>query len=54
MHTFKQIAKAATAGAAPLREQDDVVIVAGVEIACRVTLPAGQPQGAVLLLNYKF
>ncbi|MCU6498095.1 alpha/beta fold hydrolase [Rugamonas sp. A1-17] len=64
MRTLKQIAKAAfagalsmsiiapaaSAGAAPLREQDDVVTVAGVEIVCRVTLPAGRPQGAVLLL----
>lgn len=50
MRTFQQIAKAAVAGAAPLRERDDSVTVAGVEIACRLTLPAGTPQGAVLLL----
>ncbi|WP_229211696.1 MULTISPECIES: alpha/beta hydrolase [unclassified Duganella] len=57
MRTLQQIAMVAVgaltlsiASAAQLREQDDTVTVAGVEIACRLTLPAGKPQGAVLLL----
>ncbi len=48
--TLSIIAPAGNAGAAPLRERDDTVTVAGVEIACRLTFPAGAPQGAVLLL----
>lgn len=48
--TLTIVAPASGAGAAPLREQDHIVIVAGVEIACRVTLPAGTARGAVLLL----
>ncbi|OEZ60110.1 alpha/beta hydrolase [Duganella sp. HH105] len=63
MRKLQQIAKAAAAagalslsiiapaaGAAPLREQDDTVTVAGVEIACRLTFPSGPARGAVLLL----
>src|SRR5471032_975838 len=48
--TLSIIAPAGSAGAAPLREQDHTVTVAGVEIACRLTVPAGIPRGAVLLL----
>ncbi|MES2164136.1 MAG: alpha/beta hydrolase [Pseudomonadota bacterium] len=48
--TLSITAPAGSAGAAPLREQDDTVTVAGVEIACRLTFPAGAPLGAVLLL----
>lgn len=61
MRMFQQIAMAAVGaltlsivapagGAASLREQDHTVAVAGVEIACRLTFPAGIPRGAVLLL----
>jgi pimeloyl-ACP methyl ester carboxylesterase len=35
---------------AVFREEDATVTVAGVEIACRLTLPIGTPAGAVLLL----
>jgi alpha-beta hydrolase superfamily lysophospholipase len=38
------------AGAAALHEEDATVNVAGVEIACRLTLPGGTPEGVVLLL----
>lgn len=35
---------------AMFHEEDATVTVAGVEIACRLTLPGGTPEGAVLLL----
>jgi len=60
MRKLQQIAKAAAAAgtlslsilapAAPLREQDDIVTVAGVEIVCRLTVPSEPARGAVLLL----
>lgn len=37
-------------GRAAFHEEDATVTVAGVEIACRLTLPDGAPAGAVLLL----
>ncbi|MET0267881.1 MAG: alpha/beta fold hydrolase [Duganella sp.] len=40
----------AGAGAAAPEEKDATVTVAGVEIACRFTLPSGKSEGAVLLL----
>jgi pimeloyl-ACP methyl ester carboxylesterase len=38
------------AGATPPTDQDVPITVFGVEIACRLTRPAGEPKGAVLLL----